>query len=62
MISEREEVKAYYEVFVVEDKTGKITLDHLKAADHVRVVLHEQSEKRLSATCEGTVPLIQQQI
>jgi len=42
MISEREEVKAYYEVFVVEDKTGKITLDHLKAADHVRVVLNNR--------------------
>jgi len=38
MISEREEVKAYYEVSVVEDKTGKITLDHLKTVDHVWVV------------------------
>jgi len=26
--------------FVVEKKTWKITLDHLKAADHVRVVLN----------------------
>lgn len=30
MITDREEVKAYYEVFTLEDKDGKLTLDHLK--------------------------------
>lgn len=42
MITDREEVKAYYEVFTLEDKDGKLTLDHLKAADHVRTVLNNR--------------------
>ena len=42
MITDMEEVKAYYDVFVLEDKDGKLTLDHLKAADHVRTVLNNR--------------------
>ena len=44
MITDREEVKAYYNVFILEDKNGKLTLDHLKAADHVHTVLKRTEE------------------
>ena len=42
MVTDKDEVKAYYDVFVLEDKSGKVTLDHLKAADHVRTVLNNR--------------------
>lgn len=44
MITDREEVKAYYNVFILEDKNGKLTLDHLNAADHVHTVLKRTEE------------------
>ena len=32
----------YLQVFVLEDGCGKVTLDHIKAGDHVRTVLNNR--------------------
>lgn len=49
MITDREEVKAHYDVFILEDKNGKLTLDHLKAADHVRTVLNNRKRSSVQS-------------
>ena len=41
-VMDRDEVKSYYDVYVLEDKSGKVTLDHSKASDHVRTVLNNR--------------------
>ena len=39
-------VKSLFTMLYLEDGSGKVTLDHMKAAEHVRKVLNEMSRNR----------------
>lgn len=41
-ITAHPEVEAFFDTFIMEDKTGLVVLDRLKASDQVRVVLNNQ--------------------
>ena len=41
-ISRNEKVSCFFETFSLEDGSGRVTIDHSKAAEHVRVVINNR--------------------